>query len=417
MSASTTLDRPIVIAAGGTGGHFFPAEALAAELRARGHRLVLMTDARAGRRNQGVFAEAEQHVLPGAGVAGRGLAGKLRSAAALLRGALEARRLMRRIGPAVVVGFGGYPSVPPLLGARLLGAGKAGIGRPALVLHEGNAVLGQANALLARFADVVATSFPTVARLPATRRTVLTGMPVRPELAALAGAPLAPTDGALRLLIWGGSLGARVFSDVVPPVLTGLPPELRARLRITQQARAEDVERVRTAYAAAGIEAEVQPFFHDVSTLLRDAHLVIGRAGGSSVAELGLVGRPAIMVPLPIAASDEQTANARALSDAGGGWLLPQPSFTPDALATLLRRLLTEPDALRDAAARAGSQGRPDAARRLADLVEELLQPRTQNDREPGLPPRAPHVIPSTGEDGRIAGRQGGAKIMTEAAR
>ncbi len=384
------MSRPIVIAAGGTGGHFFPAEALAAELDRRGHPLVLMTDGRAGRRTQGVFAQGRQHVLPGAGIAGHGAMRRLGGALALGRGTLAARRILAELRPRAVVGFGGYPSVPPLLGARLLGRR-----RPVLVLHEGNAVLGQANAQLARFADAIATSFEHVARLPQGAQTVLTGMPVRAEIAAAARSPFPDAHATLRLLVWGGSLGARVFSDVVPQTLAALPAALRARLAVTQQARTEDVARVEAAYAAAGIDAEVAPFFDGVAWRLVASHLVIGRAGGSSVAELAMVGRPSIMVPLPIAASDEQGANAAALVAAGGGWLLRQPDFTPAVLGDLLDGLLSEPARLAAAAAAAGRLGRHDAACTLADLVEATLARQgLANLRDHGLHSSSPGAIP-----------------------
>lgn len=392
----TGTARPIVIAAGGTGGHFFPAEALGEQLAARGHPLVLMTDQRSGRRERGVFARGPQHVLAGAGVAGRGVPAKLRGLAAVAAGTRSARRILSGLDAAAVVGFGGYPSVPPLLGARLLGRR-----RPVILLHEGNAVLGQANARLARFADAIATSFPNTARLPVDppgrNRSSLTGMPVRPEIAALAGSPYAPPATTIELLVWGGSLGARVFSDIVPAVLASLAPGLRGRLRVTQQARAEDVGRVRDAYAAAGIQAEVAPFLDAVAQHLGRVHLVIGRAGGSSIAELTCIGRPSILVPLPIAASDEQSANARALVAAGGAWMFRQPDFTGDALATLLAALLASPGRLAQAAAAAASLGRGDAAVRLADLVEARLRAA----RHPGASGiRAPREHPGAVEHG-----------------
>ncbi len=368
---SAGMGGAIVVAAGGTGGHFFPAEALAAELGRRGHPLVLMTDARGGRRDAGAFAGCGQHVLPGAGIAGRGPGPKLAGALALARGTLAAARILARLRPAAVVGFGGYPSVPPLLGARLLGRP-----RPVLVLHEGNAVLGQANRQLARFADAVATSFPSVAGLPAGARAVLTGMPVRAEIAAAADSPYPASDGALRLLVWGGSLGARVFADAVPPALAALPEGLRRRLAVAQQARPEDVDRVRAAYAAAGIEAEVAPFLDRVGARLAASHLVIGRAGGSSVAELAAVGRPSVMVPLPIAASDEQGANAAAMVAAGGGWMLRQAELTPDRLRRLLETLLADPAGLAAGSRAAAGLGRMGAAAALADLVEACLRAR-----------------------------------------
>ncbi|OUJ04871.1 undecaprenyldiphospho-muramoylpentapeptide beta-N-acetylglucosaminyltransferase [Acetobacter malorum] len=360
--------RTIVIAAGGTGGHFFPAEALADALAERGHKLVLMTDARAGARTEGVFSRGQQYVLPGAGVAGRGPMRAFKAGLTLLSSAWKARAILRSVQPDAVVGFGGYPSVPPLLGARLLGRKH-----PALIIHEGNAVLGKANAVLSRFADVIATSFPSVAKLPIGARTAFTGMPVRPAIAALAGEGWTMPDQTINLLVWGGSLGASVFAQVVPSALAKLPAELRARLNVTQQARKDDVEATRKAYADMGVTARVEPFLNDVPALLQSAHLVIGRAGGSSVAEITTAGRPSILVPLPIAASDEQTENARAITTAGAGWMIRQPDFTSAALADRLNDLLTAPEELARAAAAAASLARPDAATRLADVVEECL--------------------------------------------
>lgn len=360
--------RTIVIAAGGTGGHFFPAEALANALAERGHHLVLMTDERAGKRTEGVFASCPQYVLRGAGVAGRGPIRALKAGTTLLASAWQARSILRTIQPDAVVGFGGYPSVPPLLGARLLGRKH-----PALIIHEGNAVLGKANAVLSRFADVIATSYPSVAKLPMGAHTAFTGMPVRPAIAALAGEGFVPPGETLNLLVWGGSLGATVFAQVVPAALGKLPDAIRARLHVTQQARKADLDEVRKAYADLGIQARVEPFLNDVPALLQSAHLVIGRAGGSSVAELTTAGRPSILVPLPIAASDEQTENARAITTAGAGWMIRQPDFTPAALASRLGDLFTAPEELARAAAAAASLARPDAATRLADVVEECL--------------------------------------------
>ncbi|CAP57134.1 undecaprenyldiphospho-muramoylpentapeptide beta-N-acetylglucosaminyltransferase [Gluconacetobacter diazotrophicus] len=383
QDTTTTLNRPIVIAAGGTGGHFIPAEALARVLAARGHAIALMTDRRAGTRLHGVFADGAQFVLPGAGIAGHGLSHRARAALALARGTAQARTILRRLDAVAVVGFGGYPSVPPLLGARSLGHK-----RPLIFIHEG-AVLGQANAMLARFADGIATSFAQVARLPAGARTVLTGMPVRDEIAALYGTAYQPPVDTIRLLVWGGSLGARVFSDVVPDAIARLPESLRARLHVTQQARAEDVERVRQAYATLGIAAEISPFFSNVAELLGGAHLVIGRAGGSSVAELTDAGRPAILVPLPIAASDEQGANAAALVESGAAWMIRQPDFTPPALAGLLDSLLSDPARLTGAARAAQGLARPDAASLFADLITDTIEGRLRPPPRPAYPTAA----------------------------
>jgi UDP-N-acetylglucosamine--N-acetylmuramyl-(pentapeptide) pyrophosphoryl-undecaprenol N-acetylglucosamine transferase len=358
--------RPIVIAAGGTGGHFFPAEALAAELLRRGQRVVLMTDARSGGLASAVFAGQDTFVLRGAGIAGRGVRRAIAAVGQLAAGTLQARAILARLDAAAVVGFGGYPAVAPVLGARLLRR------RPRLVLHEQNAVLGRANRLLARIADMLALSHANTARVAGGMRTLLTGNPVRPAVAALAGRGTntpAP-GGAFRLLVLGGSLGARVFSDVVPAALGLLPRELRVRLQVTQQCRAEDLNRVAAAYAGTGIDVELAPFFADVAARLQAAHLVVARAGASTVAELAVVGRPSILVPLPGAIDDHQTANARALAACGGAWLVAQPDFTPGALAGRIATLAASPALLHDAARNAASCGIADAASRLADLVE-----------------------------------------------
>ena len=358
--------RPIVIAAGGTGGHFFPAEALAAELLRRGQRIALMTDARSGGLASAVFAGQQTFVLRGAGIAGRGLRRAIAAVGQLAAGTVQARAILARLDAAVVVGFGGYPAVAPVLGALLLKR------RPRLVLHEQNAVLGRANRLLARVADVLALSFAATARLPAGTRTELTGNPVRPAVAALAGRgyDMPAADREFRLLVLGGSLGARVFSDVVPAAVGLLPATLRARLRIAQQCRAEDLDRVRAVYAGTGIAVELAPFFADVAVRLAAAHLLVARAGASTVAELAVAGRPSVLVPLPGAIDDHQTANARALASAGGALLVPQPDFTPEALASRIAALAAAPASLRDFARAAASCGIADAASRLADLVE-----------------------------------------------
>ena len=350
--------RPIILAAGGTGGHVFPAVALARALQARGCPVTVITD----RRGQG-FGEN----LPGVTVlripAGRfdgGIAAKLLGLGALGLGLAAAFRHLRRLDPEVVVGFGGYPSVPTMVAAALL--------RLPVLIHEQNAILGRANRLLAPFMRQIAVSFPG--------RGVRTGNPVRPEIAALRAEPypVPAAEDRLELLVLGGSQGARVFSDVVPEALRLLSPALKSRLRIAQQARAEDAERVRAFYREAGLDAEIAPFFADVPARLARVHLVIARAGASTVAELTAVGRPAILVPYPFATDDHQTANARALADAGGALLVPQPDFTAASLAELLAGLLAAPDRLCALSGAALGFGRPDAAERLADLVLSLRE-------------------------------------------
>ena len=357
-----------MIAAGGTGGHFFPAEALASELLARGRRIALMTDARSGGLHSAVFAGHENYVIRGAGIAGRGVARAVRAAVALAGGTVQARTILARLGTAAVVGFGGYPCVAPVLATRFMRR------RPGVILHEQNAVLGRANRFLAGRADALALSFAETARVPETAATVVTGNPVRPAIAALAGTAYRPPTDMVNLLVLGGSLGARVFSDVVPPAHGTLPEHFRARLAVVQQCRPEDLDRVRAAYAKAGIAAELAAFFPDVADRLTRAHLVIARAGASTVAELAVAGRPSILVPLPGAIDDHQSANARALSDARGASVIAQSDFTPAALAERLTLLLDTPDMLAHAAQAARRIARPDATARLADLVEDLMR-------------------------------------------
>jgi len=359
---------------------------LAAELIRRGRTIVLMTDARSGALNSAVFAGGAIHVLRGAGIAGRGALRAGKAMVSLSAGILQARGLLASLRPAAIVGFGGYPSVAPVLGARLLRR------RPPIVLHEQNAVLGRANRFLSGHADRLALSFGETERVPACVVTAVTGNPVRPAIAALAQTGyVAPTE-RIRLLVLGGSLGARVFSDVVPAALRDLPDDLRRRIQVVQQCRAEDLDRVRAAYVEAGIPAELAAFFPDVAARLVAAHLVIARAGASTAAELAVVGRPSILVPLPGAIDDHQTANARALEHAGGAWVLKQPELTPAALTARLAALLPDTPALTGAAvgaraaahavgARAAAHAvdavgiaNVNAAARLADLVEALVR-------------------------------------------
>ncbi|MCX7375403.1 MAG: undecaprenyldiphospho-muramoylpentapeptide beta-N-acetylglucosaminyltransferase [Alphaproteobacteria bacterium] len=366
--------RPIVIAAGGTGGHFFPAEALATELAQRGQRVALMTDARSGGLASPAFEGRERFVLSGSGIAGRGALRAVKSAVALAAGTWQARAILSRLRPTAIVGFGGYPSVAPVLASRFLTA------RPAVILHEQNGVLGRANLWLASRADLLALSLPGTTRIPEGTRTEVTGNPVRPAIAALAGAPYTPPTGEIRLLVLGGSLGARIFSDIVPPALALLPAELRARIALTQQCRAEDLERVRAAYEQSGIAATLAPFFPNVAELLRDTHLAIARAGASTVAELATIGRPSILVPLPGAIDGHQRANAAALATPGGAILIDQATLTPAMLAHHLATHLANGETLARAAAAAATAGRPDAAARLADLVETAIARRASKE-------------------------------------
>jgi UDP-N-acetylglucosamine--N-acetylmuramyl-(pentapeptide) pyrophosphoryl-undecaprenol N-acetylglucosamine transferase len=360
------VSRPFVLAAGGTGGHLFAAEALAAELLGLGKEVHLLSDARAE-----AFAkqlpEIEIHQIR-AGRFGGGPANAAHAFGELAIGVLQARRLLRRLAAACVIGFGGYPSVPTMLAAVSLGL-------PTLI-HEQNAVLGRANRLLAPRVRRIATGFPSTAGLrPADgMRTVHIGNLVRPEIFAIAPTKYkAPQRGGpIELLILGGSQGARIMSDVVPPALAALPTRYREMLRVSYQARPEDLAAAEAVYRGRNISAELQSFFTDVPARFTRAHLAICRAGASTVAELAAIGRPAILIPYPHATDDHQTANARAFSEAGGGWVITQPELRPDTLALYLENLLGDQAALTTAAQHAVEFGRRNAAQDLARLAIDL---------------------------------------------
>lgn len=358
----------IVLAAGGTGGHMFPAEALAAELLGRGFDLALITDRRGGS-FRGALATVPTHRIRAGGIAGKSFAARLKSAPELAIGTFQARRLLRALKPGAVIGFGGYASVPTVLAAGFTGFKTA--------IHEQNAILGRANRLLASRVRRIATSFEHSQGVSAEAgaRLVHTGMPVRPAIAAARERPYPALvgDGPVRLLVLGGSQGARVLSEVVPAAVARLGEGLRRRLHVAQQCRPEDLNGVRAAYGVLGAAVELATFFDDVPDRLATAHLLVARAGASTVAELTAVGRPAILVPYPFAIDDHQTANAHAIDEAGAGWLMPQPAFTPEALAARLESLFAVPVILEKAAACARAAGRPDAARRLADMVSALV--------------------------------------------
>ena len=359
----------VVLAAGGTGGHLFPAEALAGVLARRGIDVDLATDARAAR-YAGDFPARRLHVLPAETVRGRSPLALARTALTLGAGFLKGYRLMRSLKPDAVVGFGGYPTLPPILAARFAGF-------PTLI-HEANAVMGRANSLLAPRVTAIATGYPDIcAADPAlAAKAHHTGNPVRPAVIEAAGIPFAAPapDGPIDLLVFGGSQGARVMSEIVPPGVERLDPALRARLNIVQQAREEDIEAVRATYARLGVRAELAPFFGDLPARMAHAHLVIARSGAMTVAELGVIGRPSVLVPLPGALDQDQLANATALANGGGAVLMPQSHFTPDSFAELVTRLAADPGRLASMAADARRMGRADAAERLAELVVTIAK-------------------------------------------
>lgn len=355
-----------LIAAGGTGGHMFPAQSLAEVLLARGWRVKLSTDERGARYAGNFPPEVAREVVSSATTARGGPLAKLGVPFRIGAGVLSAMRRMRADRPAVVVGFGGYPTIPAMSAAFLLKIPR--------MIHEQNGVMGRVNASFARRVDRVACgTWPT--SLPAGVEGIHTGNPVRRAVLELAAAPyVAPGDGPLHLLVIGGSQGARVLSDTVPQAVLGLPGDLRARLSVSHQARAEDAARVTETYAGAGIRAEVQPFFDDVPQRLAQAQLVVSRAGASSIADITVIGRPAILIPFAAATGDHQTANARALAETGAAILLPESVLDAESLARDMRDILSDSARATTMAAAALMLARPDAATRLADLVTDLSQ-------------------------------------------
>jgi UDP-N-acetylglucosamine--N-acetylmuramyl-(pentapeptide) pyrophosphoryl-undecaprenol N-acetylglucosamine transferase len=354
----------VLLAAGGTGGHLFPAEALAAVLARRGIAVDLATDARGGRYG-GKFPARQVHVVPSETVRGRNPISLARTAGVLGYGMLRAYSLLGKLKPAIVVGFGGYPTVPPLLAATLR--------KIPTLIHEQNAVMGRANRLLAPRVSAIATSFAAVLDADAKLATkaTRTGNPLRPTVLAAAAESFAPPqpDGLLRLLVFGGSQGAKIMSDIVPAAVEKLDQSLRARLLLAQQAREEDLRRVRQEYEKLKIAADVASFFADLPARIAAAHLVVSRSGAGTVAELAGIGRPSILVPLPHALDQDQFANAGVLQRAGGALRLRQDEFTPERLAAEISTLASAPQKLVAMAAAARGEGVLDAAERLADLV------------------------------------------------
>ena len=368
MSSVGTIDRGLImLAAGGTGGHLFPAQALAEVLRGRGWRTQLMTDERV--RDYGKNFPADKvHVVPSATLTpGQ----PLRLPGQLLRlasGYRRARAILAAEKAAVVAGFGGYPSFPPILAAAALKI-------PSLV-HEQNAVMGRANRALARFAGKVASSFPEVRGLSPRARSklIFTGNPVRALALAERAAPYPALSASepFRVLVFGGSQGARFFSEFMPEVVKELAPAVVKTLVLTQQVRPEDHEKLSLYYQALNVKAELQPFFMDMPQHIAMSHLVVCRSGASTIAELGVIGRPAIMVPLPGSLDSDQLYNARSFAAAGAGWVRPQAELTPSDFAAFLTHLRYEEGSLKRAAQAALGHGRPDAAERLADVAEAL---------------------------------------------
>lgn len=362
--ADTAQERPVVLAAGGTGGHIFPAEALAEELVRRGERVVLVTDKRFAKFSHGIFSRIPVHTIH-AGTSGSSALRTVTGVAHLALGVWQARRLLIKLKPKAVVGFGGYPSFPTVYNAPTLGIPT--------VIHEQNSVLGKANRMLAHRVQVIATSFPNTLMVEERDKAKITlvGNPVRASVRALHDVPYPELqqDGKVHLLITGGSQGASIFSQIIPAAIAALPANLRSRIRIDQQCRDVDLDATRTAYEHLGVNVDLAAFFVDIPARLGISHLVIARAGASTVSELAVAGRPAILVPLPASADNHQAYNANSFEDAGAGWVMMQEGFTAAALSARLEALINNPAGLSRVAAAARRVGRIHAAKNLASLV------------------------------------------------
>ena len=358
------MARLLLIAAGGTGGHMFPAQALAEAMLDRGWRVKLSTDERGARYVGGFPKAVEIETVPSATFARGGPLAKVAAPFRIARGVLSALWALRRDRPAAVVGFGGYPTIPALSAATIL--------RLPRMIHEQNGVLGRVNRVFARHVQQIACgTWPTA--VPEGVRAEHTGNPVRASVLERAGAPyIPPGDYPLSLLVIGGSQGARILSDVVPAALAALPEPLRDHLRVAHQARPEDISRVAAAYGAAGIKAEVEPFFTDVPRRLSEAQLVISRAGASSVADISVIGRPSVLVPFAAAAGDHQTANAHGLAAADAAVLIPESRLDAATLCGHVAAILENPGAAVKMAHAALNYGIPDATGRLVTMVESL---------------------------------------------
>ncbi len=355
----------ILLSAGGTGGHVFPARALAEELMLRGYKIELATDTRGVKYFEGLDATIPRHIIA-SGTYTSGILGKLLGGFELIKGFVQSINLIRNVQPIAIVGFGGYPSAPPLFAGQLLGIKT--------VIHESNAILGLANKLLAPFASKIALSYPETVGVPdkLKLKSVCTGNPVRQAIADLSIIPYPSLSDKITIMVVGGSQGAKVFSDVVPLALASLPEDIQSRLNIIQQSRADAIEAVRAIYSNSKLDFEIKSFFDDMPARVKNTHLFISRSGASTVAEMTAAGRPAIYVPFPWNRDNQQVFNAEQVTKSGGGWVVLEKNLTVDVLKSILENLLNSPDSLQKAAASARNLGLIDATQRLADMIAEF---------------------------------------------
>ena len=349
-----------LLAAGGTGGHMFPAQALAETLKTQGWDIAMMTDAR-GQKHAGNIPADPLIEVKAASITPRKPIAAILGTVKLAKGVLQARRFIKDWQPNIVIGFGGYPAFPAMHAAQ-------GLGLPT-ILHEQNAVLGRVNRVFAAKASHVASGFETLMKCPEEANHICTGNPLRAQIIDAVPAKYTAPKGDINILIVGGSLGAKIVSETMPAAIAMLPAKLRKRIKVVQQTRPEFQDFAKETYAKAGVEAVCETFFADIQTHLAKAHYVVGRAGASSVSEIAVMGKPSLLVPLRIAMDDHQTVNAQSLQRLNGADILPESEFTPERVKTTLEERLNDSIWLRTAAAAARGQGRPHAAAALAELV------------------------------------------------
>jgi len=358
--------KHIILASGGTGGHMVPAEALADELTARGHEVSLITDLR-GDAYRNIMPNIDRMVLRATSHMRGGLFGKIGAGFSIIKSYFKVRKRYKALKPCLIVGFGGYPSMPAIMAARSKGV--------PYILHDQNAILGRVNRWTAEDAVAVALTEAETQRVPEGVKTVVTGNPVRTAIQNIAGqAYMAPEEnGPIHLFILGGSQGAHILSKIVPSAISALPEELKNRLRIVHQARPDDIDTVAAKYKASGIVAEVKSYFDDVASILVKTHLVISRSGASTLAELKATGTPAILIPLAIAADGHQLANAKPLKESGAALIFEEHEFAPGQLTATLNSLLTDRTKMEAMAKAMGEHSELDAAKKLADLAEQAM--------------------------------------------
>lgn len=365
MKKTHHKNKLAVVTTGGSGGHIFPAESISAALIQKGFDVVFVTDKRGS--NFRVLQGVQTYRLMAEHIMGRSLWGKIKGAFKLYCGAVQALFLLRKLKPDVVVGVGGYASLPAVLAAHMW--------RMPVVLHEQNAVLGRANRLLAKNAYLILTAFQPTLRSPANVRNVWVGQPVRPAVLEKEHTPYPDRRKIFNLFIFGGSQGAHFFTHKVPEALFMLPDTLKSKISVTAQVRPEDMEYAQKIYSEQGFHSvTLKSFFDNMPDLIAQSHLIIGRAGASTIAEAEIVGRPAILIPLPTSADNHQLENARQFCDAGAGWLVTEDNWNAEKFAHRLEKLIQDKEMLEHAASESYRLAKPNVSEQIAVLIDDIVK-------------------------------------------